>query len=142
MVWCLYTHTHTPTHTRMHARTHARTHAHMHTHTLTAGQSTSSLYDHLCEASSEGGCETIIRGGPTPEARLITVGEQPMITLYRITKVRLVSGKPLSRTPFIPQAPRAWAMKITIHWCLPHALHTHLLSVAGIHMHIQMHCYF
>jgi len=49
-------------------------------------QSTTSSYDYLCEASSEGGSDVVIRGGPAPEARLIAVGEQPMIALYKITK--------------------------------------------------------
>lgn len=44
-------------------------------------------FDHLREASSVGGYGTILRAGPASEARLITVGEQPMISLYKITKV-------------------------------------------------------
>ena len=46
-----------------------------------------SAFDYLREASVLGGYDTVIRSGPSPEARLITVGEQPMVALYRITKV-------------------------------------------------------
>ena len=48
---------------------------------------TSSIFDHLCEASTVGGVDTIVRAMPTPVSRLVAVGEQPMIALYRITKV-------------------------------------------------------
>ncbi len=51
------------------------------------GHSTPTAFDHLCEASSVGGFETTLRSTPTPEAHLITVGESPMIALYKITKV-------------------------------------------------------
>ncbi|XP_064392664.1 rab3 GTPase-activating protein non-catalytic subunit-like isoform X2 [Halichondria panicea] len=50
------------------------------------GHSTPTAFDHLCEASSVGGFETTLRSTPTPEAHLITVGESPMIALYKITK--------------------------------------------------------
>ena len=56
---------------------------------LLPGQSTPSAYDHMCEASLAGGFDTVIRAGPSPETRLITVGEQPAAALYRIKKVAL-----------------------------------------------------
>ena len=51
------------------------------------GQCTPSVYDHMCDASLVGGFDTSIKSGPTPEVRLITVGEQPAAGLYRIKKV-------------------------------------------------------
>ena len=44
-------------------------------------------FDHLCEASMVAGFDATIRSSPVPEAKLITVGESPMIALYKITKV-------------------------------------------------------
>ena len=48
---------------------------------------TPSSFDHLCEASNVAGFDATIRSAPVPEAKLITVGENPMIALYKITKV-------------------------------------------------------
>ena len=55
-----------------------------------AGQSTASAFDYLREASIVGGWDMTIRSGPVPEAKLLAVGEQPMVGLYRISKVHLV----------------------------------------------------
>ncbi len=55
--------------------------------TAIAGQSTVSAFDYLREASVVGGWDMTIRSGPVPEAKLIAVGEQPMVGLYRISKV-------------------------------------------------------
>lgn len=52
-----------------------------------AGHSTPSLYDYLCEASQVSGFEAAVRAGPLPEAKLISVGEHPIIALYKLTKV-------------------------------------------------------
>ena len=35
------------------------------------------------------GFDATIRSAPVPEAKLITVGENPMIALYKITKVNI-----------------------------------------------------
>ena len=51
------------------------------------GQSTACAFDYLREASIVGGWDMTIRSGPTSEAKLISVGEQPMVALYRISKV-------------------------------------------------------
>lgn len=37
------------------------------------------------------GHNATIRHGPLSESKLITVGEQPMIALYRVNKVRLLN---------------------------------------------------
>eukprot|EP00731_Ephydatia_muelleri_P022938 Em0015g521a len=47
---------------------------------------TSSIFEHLCEASTVGGVDSSVKTTPSPVSRLIAVGEQPMIALYRITK--------------------------------------------------------
>lgn len=51
------------------------------------GPSTVSSFDYLREACVLGGHDTAIRSGPSPEARLIVVGEQHMIALFRVNKV-------------------------------------------------------
>ncbi|XP_019855954.1 PREDICTED: rab3 GTPase-activating protein non-catalytic subunit-like isoform X1 [Amphimedon queenslandica] len=50
------------------------------------GHSLPSYFDHLREASVVDGYESIIKQGPLNEAKLIVVGEQPMISLYRLNK--------------------------------------------------------
>ena len=52
-----------------------------------SAHTTPSSFDHLCEASNVAGFDATIRSAPVPEAKLITVGENPMIALYKITKV-------------------------------------------------------
>ena len=54
---------------------------------LMLGPSTVSSFDYLREACVLGGHDTAIRSGPSPEARLIVVGEQHMIALFRVNKV-------------------------------------------------------
>ena len=54
---------------------------------LAIDYTTPSAFDHLCEASGVGGFDTTLRSSPISEAQLITVGESPMIALYKITKV-------------------------------------------------------
>lgn len=56
---------------------------------LFIGHSTPSVYDYLCEASSVTGFESSIRSGPSPEARVLSVGEHPMIALYKLSKVTM-----------------------------------------------------
>ena len=46
-----------------------------------------SYFDHLREACVVDGYDSVIRQGPLNEAKLIIVGEQPMISLYRLNKV-------------------------------------------------------
>ena len=58
--------------------------------TTNTGQSTVSAFDYLREASVVGGWDMTIRSGPVPEAKLIAVGEQPMVGLYRISKVHVI----------------------------------------------------
>ena len=53
------------------------------------GHSTASAYDYLCEASKVNGFESSIRSAPIPEAKLISVGQYPMVALYKINKVLL-----------------------------------------------------
>ena len=50
------------------------------------------MYDYLCEASSVTGFEASIRSGPTPEAGVISVGENPMVALYKLSKVGVHSS--------------------------------------------------
>ena len=50
-------------------------------------QSTPSPYDHLRQASLGRDVDSVIKGGPVSEERLVAVGEGPMIGIYRITKV-------------------------------------------------------
>ena len=52
---------------------------------------TPTSFDHLCEASNVAGFDATIRSSPVPEAKLITVGEKPMIALYKITKVHVTA---------------------------------------------------
>ena len=54
---------------------------------FTLGPSTVSSFDYLREACVLGGHDTTIRSGPSPEARLIVVGEQHRIALFRVNKV-------------------------------------------------------
>lgn len=54
------------------------------------GHSTPSVYDYLHEASSVVGYEATVRSGPIPEARLISVGENPIIALYKLSKVTIL----------------------------------------------------
>ena len=54
---------------------------------LSPAPSMPSLYDYLCEAGNVGGYDTMVKGGPTPQSHLIVVGESPMISLYKISKV-------------------------------------------------------
>ena len=52
---------------------------------------TPTTFDYLTEASSVGGFDTVIRAGPSPQTKLIAVGESPMIALYRISKVHVLT---------------------------------------------------
>ena len=45
------------------------------------------VYDYLCEAGNVGGYDTMVKGGPAPQSRLIAVGDSPMVALYKISKV-------------------------------------------------------
>ena len=54
---------------------------------LPAGHSLPSYFDHLREACVVDGYDSVIRQGPLNEAKLVIVGEQPMISLYRLNKV-------------------------------------------------------
>ncbi len=58
-----------------------------HESVMFVGHSIPSVYAYCCEAGSVTGFETSIRSGPVPEATVLTVGEQPMIALYKFTKV-------------------------------------------------------
>ena len=71
---------------------------HVYCKNIPVAHSTPSAFDHLCEASNVAGFDATIRSAPAPEARLIAVGEQPMIALYKITKVWL--GCALIRTMY------------------------------------------
>jgi len=51
------------------------------------GPSTSSIYDYFCEASKVTGFESTIRSLPNAEAKIISVGQQPMIALYKLNRV-------------------------------------------------------
>lgn len=51
------------------------------------GHSVPSVYDYLCEATNVVGFDASFKSGPTMEAKLISVGEHPMIALHKITKV-------------------------------------------------------
>ncbi len=48
-----------------------------------------SSYDYFCEASKISGFESSIRSLPSAEAKIVSVGQQPMVALYKINKVLL-----------------------------------------------------
>ena len=56
------------------------------------GHSTSSIYDYFCEASKVTGFESAIRALPSAEAKIISVGQQPMVALYKLNKASYVEA--------------------------------------------------
>ena len=63
----------------------------LHAFIFKIGHCEPSPFDHLREACLVEGHDAAIRYGPSTEAKLIAVGEQPMVSLYRVSKVCYVS---------------------------------------------------